>query len=792
MMYFKFHRSLATILLLPSLMALLPVIALFWWLAQIELNQELAQKKNDLLTTSSELNERFSYQIRQAEIALQTLAQSPILQKLERASCQERVEQHFHVLNHALANLLVLNPQGQVICNAKAPDKLHNLSERTYYQRAMQSQQFAVGDFNVGKTTGTHIIGMAYPFIKDNRIKMLTATSLELSTILASFEAVLKGTNLELSMLDANGVVLAHWQKNQQLVPIGTQAANTPLGRHLLNQPNEYFFELPDLLGDTSYFAYQPLRYKDQTYGYIALSYHVSDLEEITTDYRHFQLFIIVLIFIVSMTIAGLMLHRLVSRRLKPMMQVVERLGRGELGVQLPINASQDELTQLALRFNAMSNQLAKQQEHLYHVAYYDLLTGIHNKHFLQEQVEKLLNDQTVNAFDLILMDLDNFRLINDSLGHDKGDQLLITIANRLKPLCQEAYIFAHLGADEFALVIKHADLNTILLHLNHVKQILGENISIDNYDLSMTASMGVASYPEDANTFVSLLQHADAALHKSKQEGKNQYQFYSSEMKQQLARQLSLENGLRNALINHQELMLYYQPQVQNDGRMRSFEALIRWQHPQLGIISPAEFIPIAEQSALIVNVGSWVLNHACQQLSQWLAAGFDITHVSVNVSAMQLHVGDLHAEVKQAISRSGIMPDQLELEITESFIIKYPEHAINVLIQLKQLGVRLAMDDFGTGYSSLLYLKRLPLDCIKVDQGFVRNMLDDPHDAAIVSAVVALGHSFDLKIVAEGVETEAHAQYLRNIGCDLLQGYLFSRPVPAETASRFLSKIQ
>lgn len=205
--------------------------------------------------------------------------------------------------------------------------------------------------------------------------------------------------------------------------------------------------------------------------------------------------------------------------------------------------------------------------------------------------------------------------------------------------------------------------------------------------------------------------------------------------------------------------------------------------------MIAPIEFIPIAEQSALIVNLGNWVLNAACQQLKAWLALGLQIDYISVNVSAMQLHVGDLRSEVEQAIKRAAILPTQLELEITESFVMKYPDHAIEVLVQLKQLGVRLAMDDFGTGYSSLLYLKRLPLDCIKVDQGFVRDMLEDRHDASIVEAVIGLGHSFDLNVVTEGVETEAHAQRLRNLGCDFLQGYLFSRPVPEETARGFLS---
>lgn len=791
MMPLFFKHKLSTKLLLPSLMALLPVMGLLWWLGQTELDAQLAQKKSDLLTKSAELNERFGYQIRQAEIALQTLAQSQILRKLEHDSCQERVEQHFHVLNHSLANLLVLNPQGQVVCNARDASKRHDLSMRAYYQRAMQTREFAVGNFNIGKTTGKHIIGMAYPVVIEDAVQMLTATSLELASILASFDKVLDGSEFELTMLDINGVVLSHWQKSGKYVLVGTDVSATELAKHLLSQPTQRFFEMPDLLGNDSYFAYQPLTYRQQIYGYLALSYHKSDLAALTTQHRQFQLGSIVFLFVVGMGIAGFMLNRLLSQRLTPMMKAVKQLGQGALGVQLPVGRSNDELSQLATQFNEMSVQLVKQQQHLFHVAYYDLLTNVHNKHYLQEQLTQLMSDKNKHHLDLLLLDIDNFRLINDSLGHDKGDQLLIEVAQSLTVLSSEEVVVAHLGADEFAFILLDASVEAMQQLLQVINACFAQPFIIEGNALSISASMGIASYPEDALDPVSLYQHADAALHKSKQEGKNQHHFYSVEMKQDLAERLMLENGLRNALNHQHELMLYYQPQVDVRGQVRHFEALIRWNHPKLGMISPQVFIPIAEQSTLIVNLGSWVLNTACQQMRTWLDEGYDVAYISVNVSAMQLHVGNLRQDVERAIRAAGIEPSQLELEITESFVMKYPEQAIEVLTQLKIYGVRLAMDDFGTGYSSMLYLKRLPLDCMKVDQGFVRDMLEDPHDAAIVQAVVALGHSFGLTIVAEGVETQAHAERLRTMGCELLQGYLYSRPVPATDAAQWLQRL-
>lgn len=786
-----FRQSLSLKLLLPSLMALLPVMGLLWWLGQTELEKELAHKKTDLLVKSAELNERFGYQIRQAEIALQTLAQSPILRKLQHDTCQERVEQHFKVLSHSLANLLVLNPQGMVVCNAKAANKLHDLSDRAYYKRAMQTQKFAVGNFNIGKTTGTHIIGMAYPVVIEDEVQMLAATSLELSFIVSHFNKILAGSDFELTMIDINGVVLSHWQKSGKFVSEGTDVSVSPLAQHLLSQPNNRFFEMPDLLGNDSYFAYQPLTYHNQTYGYLTLSYHKSELTALTKRYRQFQFAAILFLFVMGLGIAALMLNRLFSQRLTPMMKAVKQLGRGELGVQLPVDSSNDELSQLAMQFNEMSVQLVKQQDHLLHVAYYDVVTQVHNKHYLQEQLLQLIENSHKHHLELILLDMDDFRLINDSLGHDKGDLLLIEIAGLLNRLSEEHCLFAHVGADEFAFLLIDSQAEVLQQLLAQIARCFEQSFVISGNLLTVSASVGISSYPEDALDAVTLYQYADAALHKSKREGKKQHQFYSVEMKQELAQRLMLENGLRHALNQPNELVLHYQPQVDVAGEVRHFEALIRWHHPKLGMISPQAFIPIAEQSTLIIELGNWVLKTACQQMRTWLSEGYKVDYVSVNVSAMQLHVGDLRHEVQSAIQAAGIEPQHLELEITESFVMKYPEQAIEVLTQLKSDGVRLAMDDFGTGYSSMLYLKRLPLDCMKIDQGFVRDMLQDPHDAAIVQAVVALGHSFGLTIVAEGVETQAHADRLRSMGCELLQGYLFSRPVPAIEAAVWLQQV-
>ena len=426
--------------------------------------------------------------------------------------------------------------------------------------------------------------------------------------------------------------------------------------------------------------------------------------------------------------------------------------------------------------------------ERLEFLAHHDPLTGLLNRYHFGERAQSAiaLAQRTAQEIAVFLMDLDRFKTINDSLGHSVGDELLRMVSARLRSEfvdeAQTPILLARMGGDEFTLLAEGAtDTRALETIARRILSCFSQPFEIDQHVLSLSTSIGIARYPANAPDLDLLLRQADAALYVSKREGRNGFRFFSSEMATAAEERMEMESGLRRAL-DRNELSVVYQPQVDlASGQLIGFEVLTRWQHPTKGWISPLQFIPVAEDSGLIVPIGRWVLNTACAQIRKWQDQGMAIGHVAVNVSAIQMENGTLVDDVRQALSVSGIDPEHLELEITESFILNDPEEAARALNELRALGVHLAIDDFGTGYSSLLYLKRLPFDLLKIDQGFVRDMLDDPQDAAIVRSIIALAHSLDLKVLAEGVETLAHAQQLYVLGCGLAQGYHFGKPIAA-----------
>ncbi len=422
-------------------------------------------------------------------------------------------------------------------------------------------------------------------------------------------------------------------------------------------------------------------------------------------------------------------------------------------------------------------------QEQLDTLAHHDPLTNLPNRQLFQELLQLSMQraSRERDQMALLFMDLDRFKNINDSLGHAVGDHLLVQVALRIKKVLRDIDLVARIGGDEFNIILDHlSDVQEAAVVAERLIAAISEPFEIDGNTFYIGVSLGIALYPGDGEDTQTLQSNADAALYQAKNEGRGTYRFFANELAETIKERMALETLLRQAL-DSQQLELHYQPQVSlSDGHIIGVEALARWNNPRFGTISPARFIPLAEETGLIVALGEWALITACRQMRKWLDAGATLHYVAVNVSAVQLTRGDLIASVRAALAESGIEPGQLELEITESFVMADPEAAIGLLTELKELGVRIAIDDFGTGYSSLAYLKRLPLHLLKVDQSFVRDMLDDPNDEAIVRAVIALGHSLGLNIMAEGVETAAHAECLIALGCDAAQGWHYGRPAP------------
>ena len=422
----------------------------------------------------------------------------------------------------------------------------------------------------------------------------------------------------------------------------------------------------------------------------------------------------------------------------------------------------------------------------IHHLAFHDDLTDTFNRHGLKVQFDQALavSRRAATPLALLLLDLDHFKTVNDTQGHAVGDQLLAETARRLRACVRESDIIARLGGDEFVVVLSSMDATSDALSVaGKILAALRAPHAIGERTLHASVSIGIALFPSDGTDATTLLKNADAAMYLAKSKGRDNAQFFDAAIAVLALERFELEDKLRGAL-DAGQFALHFQPQVAaRDGRILGFEALLRWCHPVRGFVSPADFIPVAEETGLIESIGAWVLDSACRQLAVWRADGITGLRMAVNLSARQLRATDLVEQVRDVLARYGLQPGELEIEVTESVAMDNPEQSIEQLRALRALGVTLAIDDFGTGYSSLAYLKLLPIHVLKIDRAFVRDVETNANDAAICAATVALAHTLGLKVVAEGIETEAQRNYLATeLGCDYLQGYLFGQPAPPE----------
>ncbi len=424
-------------------------------------------------------------------------------------------------------------------------------------------------------------------------------------------------------------------------------------------------------------------------------------------------------------------------------------------------------------------------------LANFDPVTGLPNRNLLHDRVSQAIS--FARRYDkiaaLLFIDLDDFKVVNDSLGHNVGDKLLRELGNRLTACVREMDSVARLGGDEFVILLTgmtHRD--GVVFIAEKILEALSRPFLLEGHEIFISSSIGIATFPKDGEDEATLLKHADSAMYHAKERGKGHYQFYAAEMNELALERLSLVNDLHRAL-ERNEFELHYQPQVNlKTGKITGVEALVRWRHPHKGMISPSKFISVAEETRLILPLGEWVLNKACEQVVQWHKAGYDIT-VAVNISALQVEEHRLLELVDDALRQTGIDPKYLELELTENVLIERSDAVHRIFQQLRGKGVRMAIDDFGTGYSSLSYLSKLPIDKLKIDRSFVRDIANDANDRSIIEAIISMSHSLHLKAIAEGVETPEQEDFLRRLNCDEMQGFLFSRPLPAEEISAMLA---
>ncbi len=443
-------------------------------------------------------------------------------------------------------------------------------------------------------------------------------------------------------------------------------------------------------------------------------------------------------------------------------------------------------------------------QKQIHNLAYYDLVTGLPNRAQLTEQLRYTLKSSKRNdtKFAVLFLDLDHFKQVNDTLGHDAGDDLLLQVANRLTSVVRESdmissndndpesqHTVARLGGDEFVVLL--GVINRVE-DAARVAERIAQSISVP-YDIgsstvTVTTTIGISVYPADGDDTESMMKSADVAMYHAKESGRNGYQFYSRDIHEQALSRFSLEADLRSAIEN-KELTLAFQPKVEmSTGRLAGVEALTRWTHPERGLMNPGEFIPLAEETGLIIELGRWVLRESCKQMQLWIEAGWPPMTIAVNCSSVQFTKSDVIEDINEAIQYSGLDPRLLEIELTESLLLQDGEKGIQILSDMKALGIQTSIDDFGTGFSSLSYLKRLPVDKLKIDQSFVKDLDKDSGDAAIVTAIITLSHNLNLTVVAEGVETQEQFDILRGFKCNEAQGYLISYPLDIEQFSLWL----
>ncbi len=471
--------------------------------------------------------------------------------------------------------------------------------------------------------------------------------------------------------------------------------------------------------------------------------------------------------------------------------EIWDRRKNGEIYPKwLTITAVRDEAGEVS-HYVGVSSDISQRklaEDEIYTLAYYDPLTSLPNRRLLQDRFgQALAASQRSGSYGAVLfLDLDKFKALNDTLGHGYGDLLLVEVAQRLKECARGADTVARLGGDEFVLLIEEVSVDVeeasqkVALIAEKIRAALTLPYQLKGHEYHGSPSIGVCLYRGRAETVESLLKHADMAMYQAKDAGRNAVRFFDPVMQQAVERRVELEADLRGALQNRQ-LRLYYQIQVDDGHRPIGAEALIRWMHPRRGMVSPAQFIQVAEESSLILDIGQWVIETACQQIAEWARDG-QMRHLqlAINVSARQFRMDDFVERLEQVIVRHGIAPERLKLELTESVVLEDVADVVRKMHALKKLGVRLSLDDFGTGYSSLAYLKQLPLDQIKIDRSFVRDITTDPNDAVMVKTIIDMARDFRLNVIAEGVETEAQLAFLRQNKCMAYQGYLFSKPVP------------
>lgn len=787
-------------LLLFLLLAMLPVLGLIlytayhsWKLAESFTRDETARLVR--LATSD-----YQRLVESTRHLLGALAGVAEVRERNPASCSALFDRLKMGYPH-YANLGAIGPDGYVFCSATPLTARTLVTDRSYFRRAIETRGFVIGEYQIGRITGMPVVVFGYPsFDGAGRLRAVVFAALDLTWLNRLTAKAPLPADATLTLLDSEGTVLNRYPEPEKW--IGKKYPGSPLVQTVVANRGEGTIELAGLDGRQRLYTYAPLF--DTPGGgrvYIAIGVPrdivLSELRQVLAR----TLGGLTLAILLMLAIAWYAGHVFLMRPVKALIDAAHRLGKGELGARTDLSNVGGELGELARTFDEMAESLQAREERarraegaVEHLAYHDALTGLPNRPLLLDRLKQAVIEAARRRrhVAVVCLDMDRFKDVNDSLGHAVGDSLLRAVAERLAQCVRPGDTLARLGDDEFGIVFTDiAKLNDIGLVQQKFKQCIASVFHVDGHDLFVTVSAGISVFPVDGEDPDRLVRNAEAAMYQMVERGGNGLRYYSAEMSAKTAERLRIETGLHQALEGTKgEFLLHYQPQVSlKNGAVMGVEALLRWRHPEFGLVSPATFIPVAEETGQIAAIGEWALRTACAQAMAWHKLGLSM-RMSVNLSARQFLDPALVETVKRVLAETKLDPRLLELEVTESILIRRGEGVGDALRALKATGLSLAIDDFGTGYSSLGYLKHLPIDRLKIDQSFVHDVATDKDDTTIVVTVIALAHGLGMKVIAEGVETTKQLAFLREHGCDEVQGFLLGRPAPAEEIPDFVKE--
>ncbi len=775
----SFH-SLRTLLVLLVLLAVTPALVLILYTASEQRRVAAAHVQDEALRLAriaSSQQQRFIEGARQLLIAL---AKRPDVRHARAGACTTAFADLLSSYPF-YANLGAIGADGTIFCSALPFTRPLSAAHRSYFQRAVATRTFAVGDYQIGSITKKATVNFGYPVLDaSGTVQGIVFAALDLAWLnhLAADARLPAGSTL--TVIDRHGTILVRYPDAEGWV--GRAASEAGILQTVLAR-GEGVTETRGPDGVERLVAFTPLS-EVPAAGYAYVSIGIPSKTAFANANRTLGrnlagLGLVGALALVAAWVGG---DVFLLRRVTALVKATQRLSVGDLGARTGLPSDKSELGQLARAFDDMATSLQRQTDSMAHHATHDLLTQLPNRRLLRDHLEQAIRvAQREHArVALLLLDINRFKEINNTLSHRNGDLLLRQVGPRLRRMLRESDLIAHLGGDEFAVLLPDADGHGATLVAQKVLDAFEEPFVLEEVTVAVGAGIGIAVYPDHGDGADLLMQRADVAMYVAKEAG-NEYFVYASDRDHYHPDRLALMGALRRAIDDNQ-LFLLYQPQVcVKTGRVVGVEALVRWRHPERGVIPPDQFILLAEHAGLIKPLTLWVLTAALRQCRGWHDRGIAIS-VAVNLSARSLQDAGLPDQVAAILHHAGAAPGSLELEITESVIMADPARALEILTRLNAMGVRLSIDDFGTGYSSLSYLKKLPVESIKIDKSFVISMVTDQDDAVIVRSTIDLAHTLGLKVVAEGVEQRETWDRLAALGCDSAQGYYLSRPQPAD----------